>query len=163
MRGPPTGASCFDASALVKVFTSEHGGVAVREFFQSGSLTKYATPFCFYESMNVLKSKWFYRKELTHEQYNDAAFKLMAWFGSLTQYPDLDFGNPLVFGEVRSVAAKHALDWSDAFQIVSVRQGFFAPLVNDSQTLLVTADRRLAEVARSEGLRAWSCVEEPHP
>lgn len=157
---PPVGASCFDASALVKVFTSEHDNDAVREYFQHHSPTKYTTPFCFYETMNVLKSKWLYQKQLTQAQYNDAAWKLMAWFEPLTKFPDLDIGNALVFAEVRKVSEKYNLDWSDAFQIVSVRDGFFARLVNDSQTLLVTADRRLAEVARAEKLRAWNCVEE---
>lgn len=160
---PAVGASCFDASALVKVFTAERDGGAVRAHFSQGSPTKYTTPFCFYESMNVLKSKWIYQKQLTQEQYHSAARSLMAWFRPLTKYPDLDLGHPLVFLEVQKIAEKHSLDWSDAFQIVSVRDGFFARMVNDSQTILVTADRRLAEVARAEGLRAWNCIDEASP
>jgi len=160
---PASGASCFDASALVKIFTSEHDGDAVRRHFREGSPTKYATPFCFYETMNVLKGKWLYQKQLTQDQYNVAARSLMAWFRPLTKYPDLDLGHPLVFLEVQKIAQKHALDWSDAFQIVSVKDGFFARLVNDSQTILVTADRRLAAVARAEGLRAWNCIDEASP
>ncbi len=163
MSVPPSGACCFDASALVKVFTTEQGGDAVRLFFQRGSPTKYVTPFCFYESMNVLKSKWLYQKQLTLDEYNAAAWNLAAWFQPLTKYPDLDLGNPLVFSEVRKVATKYALDWSDAFQIVSVRDGFFAHLVNNSQTLLITADKRLAEVARAENLRVWNCIETSSP
>lgn len=49
------------------------------------------------------------------------------------------------------------------FQIVSVRDGYFAPLVNDSQTVLVTADKDLAVAARAENLRVWSAMEEDPP
>ena len=157
---PALGANCFDASALVKIFTDERDGEQVRIRFRHESPTKYATPFCFYEAMNVLKSKWLYQKQLTQNQYTDAARKLMAWFHPLTKYPDLDLGNPLVFAEVERVATRNSLDWSDAFQIVSVRDGFFSRLVNDSATLLITADRKLTEAARTEGLRVWNCIDE---
>jgi len=160
---PAQGASCYDASALVKVFTEEPDGEAVRLHFHQGSPTKYTTPFCFYESMNVLKSKWRYQGKLTQEQYNQAAWNLMAWYRPLTEYDDVDLSHPLVFSEVKAVATKHNLDWSDAFQIVSVRDGFFARLINDSQTLLVTADDQLADAARAEKLRVWNCIKELHP
>lgn len=113
--------------------------------------------------MNVLKGKWLYQKQLTTAQYNDAAWSLMAWYRPLTKYEDFDLGDPLVFSRVQAVAKKYTIDWSDAFQIVSVREGFFSRLINDSKTLLVTADKRLAEVARSENLRAWECVGELAP
>jgi predicted nucleic acid-binding protein len=157
---PASGANCFDASALVKVFTNERDGERVRSRFRQGSPTKYATPFCFYEAMNVLKSKWRFQGQLTQQQYAESARNLLAWLHPLTKYPDLDFGNPIVFSEVERVATKHGLDWSDAFQIVSVRDGFFARLVNDSATLLITADRGLTVAARAEGLRVWNCIDD---
>lgn len=113
--------------------------------------------------MNVLKSKWRYQGKLTQDQYNQAAWHLMAWYTPLTKYEDLDLGHPLVFAEVQTVAKKHNLDWSDAFQIVSVRDGFFARLVNNSQTLLITADSQLADAARAENLCVWNCIKEALP
>ena len=160
---PVSGANCFDASALAKVFTDERDGERVRVHFNRGSPTKYATPFCFYETMNVLKGKWLYKGQLTQQQYSDAARKLLSWFRPLTKYPDLNLGDPLVFTEVERVATRNNLDWSDAFQIVSVRDGFFSRLVNDSSTLLVTADRPLAIAARAEKLRVWNCIDEDLP
>jgi len=77
---PSVGASCFDASALVKIYIPEYDSDAAREYFQLCSPTKYTTPFCFFEDMNVLKSKWLYQKQLTQTQYNDAAWNLMAWY-----------------------------------------------------------------------------------
>jgi hypothetical protein len=55
------------------------------------------------------------------------------------------------------------LDLSDAFQIMSVKRGYFSSLTNDSATVLVTADNSLAQAARSEGLRVWNVNLDPAP
>jgi hypothetical protein len=61
------------------------------------------------------------------------------------------------------MVGKYQLDLSDAFQILSVKIGFAAHLSGGSQTILVTADKKLAKAARAEGLRVWSVLEEPTP
>lgn len=156
-------ADFFDASALAKVFTSEPGSDIVREYWRSRA-TKYTTPFCFYEAMNVLKGKYKHKGKLTVAQYFDATFKLTAWYGaSSAKIDDLDFTDPLTFAETRSLAERNGLDLSDAFQIMSVKRGYFSVLVNDSSTILVTADADLASAARSEGLRVWNLLLEPLP
>jgi predicted nucleic acid-binding protein len=68
-------ADFFDASALAKVYTDEPCSAVVRQYF-NGRATKYTTPFCFYESLNVLKGKWKHKGQLTLDQYVDAAFQL---------------------------------------------------------------------------------------
>jgi predicted nucleic acid-binding protein len=60
-------ADFFDASALAKVFTDEPGSNIVREYWNSRA-TKYTTPFCFYEAMNVLKGKWKHKGKLSASQ-----------------------------------------------------------------------------------------------
>lgn len=156
-------ADFFDASALARVYTEEpHSGV-VREYFRRAA-TKYTTPYCFYEAMNVLKGKWAHKDQLTHQQYLDAAFQLAAWYGaSSSRVKDLDFTDPMTFKAARDIAERHMLDLSDAFQIVSVKSGDFSVLVNESATVLVTADVRLAEAAKKEGLRVWDVVREEAP
>lgn len=62
-----------------------------------------------------------------------------------------------------AAAEKHGLDLSDAFQIHSVKEGFFSNMCGDSKTYLVTADKKLAKAARAEELRVWSVLEEPAP
>lgn len=52
----PLRASYFDASALVKVFSNEPDGDAVRQYWRAKS-TKLTTLFCFYETLSVLKGK----------------------------------------------------------------------------------------------------------
>jgi len=164
MNRPPPRANCFDASALIKVFTLEAGSELVRDYFNNRSPTKYTTPFCFYESLNVLKVKWLYRHEITKDEYTAAAFRLAAWFGASTRYAnDIDLKDPIVFFKVRELAERHALDLSDAFQIISVKEGYFSHLINESQTVLVTADEALAKAARIEGVKSWYCLGEPEP
>ena len=163
MNRPSARADFFDASALVKVYTDEPASSVVREYWRL-SATKYTTPFCFYEAMNVLKSKWKYGSKLTLSQYLDAAFRMTAWYGaSSPRIADLDFADPLTFAETRTLAERSGLDLSDAFQIMSVKRGYFSVLINDSATVLVTADNHLAAAARSEGLRVWNLMLEPPP
>jgi predicted nucleic acid-binding protein len=156
-------ADFFDASALVKIYTDEPCSDIAREYFRSAA-TKHTTPFCFYEALNVLKGKWRHKRQLSLDQYLDAAFRLTAWYGaSSAAIKDLDFTDASTFGEAKEIAVRNQLDLSDAFQILSVKSGYFSVLINDSSTMLVTADKELAESARNEGLRSWNLMLEPAP
>jgi predicted nucleic acid-binding protein len=64
---------------------------------------------------------------------------------------------------VQEISDKYSLDLSDAFQILSVKEGYFSALIDESSTILVTADEALAKAARSEGIRSWYFLEEPEP
>jgi predicted nucleic acid-binding protein len=75
----------------------------------------------------------------------------------------LNFTEPNTFVEAKEIAQRNQLDLSDAFQILSVKKGYFSVLVNESSTILVTADKELAGAARNEGLRAWNLMVEPAP
>ena len=158
-----THSGLFDASALVKVFSDEPGSDLVRQYFYTRP-SKYTTPFCFYEAMNILKSKWKYKRQLSLDEYYKATFELTAWHGAWSKdLNDIDFSDPVVFTRTRQLAEKFGLDLSDAFQILSVKQGAHSIFVNESATVLVTADDGLATAARSEGIRVWSVMREPAP
>ena len=155
-------ANCFDASALVKVVVSEDKSDEVKRYFNDEP-TKYTTPFCFYEALSVLKRKAV-RNEITRPEYLKAVMYLASWFrASSRSVRDPDFTAIPTLNEAKRIAETTGLDFSDAFQIVSVRDGFFAPLVSDSQTVLVTADSGLAEAARAEGLLVWDVMRDPRP
>ena len=161
---PPPRANFFDASALVKVFGHESDGAALRDYWNARSPTKHTTPFCFYEAMGILKGKWLTRRELTKEEYFEATLRLFAWYNAATWYAhDVDLHEPTVFFRVQEIADRHSLDLSDALQILSVKEGYFSALANDSRTVLVTADKGLANAARAEGLRVWYCLGDPEP
>lgn len=156
-------ADFFDASALAKIYSDEPRSDLVRDYFGSRP-TKYTTPFCFYEAMNVLKGKWKHKGQLTLEQYLNAAFRLTSWYGaSSSKIKDLDFADPTTFAKAKEIAERSQLDLSDAFQILSVKMGYFSVLINESSTILVTADKELAEAAKKEGLRVWNLMEESAP
>jgi predicted nucleic acid-binding protein len=156
-------ASFFDASALVRVYVDEPGSELVRSYFHSEP-TKFTTQFCFYETLNVLKSKWIHRQLITREQYLEASFRFVAWYGMMRRTTlDLDFTEPTVFSKAKDLAERTGLDLSDAMQILSVSLGDYSSFCEGSKTVLVTADKPLARVARSEGLRVWSVLEEPAP
>ena len=157
-------ANCFDASALVKVYVDEPGSPVVRDYFNHRAATKYSTPFCFYEALNILKSKWKYQGQIDETRYREACFSLVAWYGASSRHVrDVELTEPKTLGEVLRLTEKHGLDVSDAFQLYSVKAGYFSHLVNRSKTLLVTADIALAEAARVEGLLVWNILGEPEP
>ena len=157
-------ANCFDASALVKVYVDEPCSPLVRDYFNHRSATKYSTPFCFYEALNILKSKWKYQGKIDESRYRHACFSLVAWYGASSRHVrDVELTAPETLGEVLRLTEKHGLDVSDAFQLHSVKAGYFSHLVNRSKTLLVTADVALAEAARAEDILVWDVLSEPEP
>jgi predicted nucleic acid-binding protein len=158
-------ANCFDASALIKRYVQEKGSDIIHEYWRKEA-TKFTTSLCFYETLTQLKVNHFYRKTLDREGYHRATLDLCSWFGEvvLKDYPEPTFLSPQVFFDAQKIVDKYQLDLSDAFQILSVKIGFGACLSGgESQTILVTADKKLAKAARAEGLRVWSVLEEPVP
>jgi predicted nucleic acid-binding protein len=156
-------ASFFDASALVKLYVEEPRSDALREYFHAEP-TKYTTTFCFYEALNILKSAWRYQGRLTHEDYLEACFRLTAWYEHTARWiANPQFTEPTTLSEARELARTHALDMSDALQLITVKHGYFSSFAEGSQTVFVTADKPLAAVARQVGLRVWSVMEEDPP
>jgi len=156
-------ANCFDASALLKRYVQEDGSEILRAYWNRES-TKFTTSLCFYEALTKLKHFHFRRKAINWAEYNKATLELYAWYRAMEKkIRDLDFLSPEVFFAAQRTAEKHGLDLSDAFQIHSVKEGFFSNMCGDSETILVTADRGLAKAARAEGLRVWSILDDPAP
>jgi predicted nucleic acid-binding protein len=155
-----TRANCFDASALLKLYVQENGSDELRTYWNSEP-TKFTTSLCFYEALTLLKVCHFYRKILDVEAYKRATLDLCAWYGAVSEsIPELKFLSPEVFFAAQRTAENHKIDLSDAFQIHTVREGFFPNLSADSRTILVSADRDLVKAARAEGLRVWSILDE---
>ena len=156
-------ANCFDASALLKLYVQEDGSETLRAYWRRES-TKFTTSLCFYEALGQLKVFHFYREVLDLAAYKHATLELCAWYRTVSEIiPELNFLSPKVFFAAQRTAETHGLDLSDAFQIHSVKEGFFSKLSGDSKTILVTADKKLAKAARAEGIRVWHILEEPAP
>jgi predicted nucleic acid-binding protein len=71
--------------------------------------------------------------------------------------------SPEIFMEAEDLARQHGVDLSDAFQIITVRNGKFKNWAGESKSVLATADRGLADAAKKEGLLAWNCEETTIP
>ena len=156
-------ANCFDASALLKLYVKEDCSDELRAYWNKEP-TKFTTSLCFYEALTQLKVCHFYRKILDVEAYKSATLDLCAWFGAVSEsVSELNFLSPEVFFAAQRTADKHQIDLSDAFQIHTVKEGFFSRLRADSKTILVSADRNLVKAARAEGLRVWSILDELPP
>jgi predicted nucleic acid-binding protein len=152
----------LDASAIVKLLIAEQGSTILRAYVGQHSVL-YATYICFAETLGVLKAK-FLRQQLDQEQYLSACEELVAHLRHHTlEIDDVGISQGQVFDEVERLAQKYSLDISDAYQLVTLRQGCLARLKIDVQPILITADKALAIAARSEGLRAWDCLCEPEP
>jgi predicted nucleic acid-binding protein len=151
-------ANCLDASALVKLYVAEPDSAAVRTYLE-GEATWYSTPVCFFEALGVLKRKRNlpegHPQKIGEEEYHHAGFAMVADFAARSKkLPDLDMTDPRIFTAAQQMCKKYPmLDFADAFQILSVKEGYFSPLCNDSATVLVTADKALATAAENEAIR----------
>ena len=67
------------------------------------------------------------------------------------------------FDQIKPLVERYDLDVSDALQIASVKKGFLAALAGESRPIFATADEALAAAARTEGLKVWDIMVDPHP
>ena len=155
-------ASYLDASALVKLYYQEIGSKELKEYLHKNP-TWHTTVFCFYEALNALKWKWL-NGHIVKEEYLNSTFEMAADVSTrMNEIEDINFLNRDIFMTVQKTAKTHDLDLSDAFQIESIKKGFFSGLAGESKTILVTADRKLAIAAINEGIRAWNILVDPIP
>ena len=156
-------AKYLDASAATKLVIDELRSCELRQFFQprTGFVM---TPFCFYETLSTLKSKWVGRKDstgqivkITDQQYHDACYFLLRYVGSnkIEVDEDLNLSDLSVQPEIDRLARTYSLDISDALQLLTLKKGRNRHFADESQSLLISDDERLSQAAGSEGIRFW--------
>lgn len=152
----------LDASAAIKLLTDEKEGDRLRAYFNSNS-GFFMTSVCLAETLGVLKVKWCYRSELSQPKYLHLCRLLLGYVaeGRIQVYePELH--NNVIVASTKSLAEKYSLDFSDAFQLVTLREKFRG-LAAESRAVLITADGPLASAARAEGIKVWNCRTETEP
>ena len=169
---------CYlDASALVKLVADdrdeEPGRDAVREYYHTNANMK-ATPYCVAETLSVFKRK-FLVKKISRDEYKRyvKAFVHTIIGANLTiEEPQssewVGFGSSILptlklLSEAETLLDKYEIDFIDCVQIANILHGKFSPLSGDSRSILITADRDLAQAARAETARVWECTSEPPP
>jgi predicted nucleic acid-binding protein len=144
---------CLDASALVKYYIDEPGSAALRAHLRDQP-NWYTTPFCLYAALGILNAKAKVRRadRITEEQYHSAGLSMLADFEFRSKHvPDPDFVSSKVFFKVQSLCRAHPkIDFSDAFLILCVNNGYYSHAIGDSKTVLITADKHLAKSAQQE-------------
>jgi len=155
----------LDASALAKLILldcsdEEPGRQVLLDYFNNKSGQFYTTPTCFAETIGVidkkLSQKPFKRKE-AYEKLNE-----MVW-GNSVKLDDVKPKCADIFDEAKRIFETYNLGFSDTMQIVTIMHGNFSPFCAGSQSILITADKKLANAAREEGADAWYCIEEEPP
>lgn len=152
----------LDTSAIIKLLIDEDGSSTVRTYLAPHA-TRFTTSLCFAETLGVLKAKYVHH-HISHEEYLAACEELMGEVRCQTLViEDVPVTERDVFDEVEGLAKRHSLDLSDACQLLTLRKGLLSELEGESRPILVTADKRLADAAKNEGLRSWDCMHEPAP
>lgn len=140
----------------------EPGRNVLRRYHREHAHPGYTTSFCIAEAFGAFKLK-FLRERISEEQYVTYVRNFIRVTGNTLQVDDIPSLSPVVSSEVERLIATYKIDFVDCFQIVTIMQARFRVLVSDSQSILITADRELARVARMEHARVWECTSEPAP
>jgi len=151
--------SYLDASVLVKLFLEENGSDVIKNYINANPTSVfYVTSICFAETLGVLKTKDLRRN---NPAYNQLCSELL---NNITagriNIKDVGISDWKHHSEILRIAEENELDISDAFQIVTLKHELFS---GPSRPLLITADKKLAAVARAEGLRVWNLLQEEAP
>lgn len=153
----------LDASVLVKLVSNEHKSEVIKSYLNSEHVF-WTTSFCFSEALGVLKTKHYYRKVISHDEYVDACFDLVSLFrNNSVEIHEVDITNYLIYDETERLSRKYNLDISDCFQIVTLKDGISKYFAGESKTILITADEGLAKMAQSECIRVWDIINESEP
>jgi predicted nucleic acid-binding protein len=163
----------LDASAAVKLLVKEEGSEILEEYMKEPdhSSNLFMTSFCVAETLSVLKRK-FLREWSKEQPYKVAQEKYLAACnvfigqlrGGMIDVHDIPIANRDTYSKVDARAKRYCLDVVDAFQLVTLEEGFVAPLRGTkSECILITADECLAKAAKAEKLWVWDCMREPAP
>jgi predicted nucleic acid-binding protein len=138
------------------------GRDALRAYHRERCHPAYTTSFCIAEAFGAFKLK-FLRKKISQDEYVACVRKFILTIGNTFQVDEVPTLWPVVSSEAERLITKYGIDFIDCFQIVTIMRGRFSIFVAGSQSVLITADRELAKVARAEGAKVWECTTEPAP
>jgi predicted nucleic acid-binding protein len=156
----------FDASALVKLVADdpddEPGRDVLRKYYREHS-NRYATSYCVTEAFSAFKRKYLGKRIVKSQYIKYIRDFINSVVGANLQVDEVPVLTPIVFSEAERMISKYDIDFIDCFQVVTILHGRYRHMVGGSASILVTADQRLAAVARDEGVRVWECTTEPPP
>jgi predicted nucleic acid-binding protein len=157
----------LDASALVKLVAEDaheiQGREVLRNYYWTHTASMYATSYCIAETFSVFKRKQL-QGTISGTEYIEYVKKFLhRLIGANLRVDEVSILSPQLFAEGERFFNQYGIDFIDALQIVTVLHGQFKIFAADSKTILITADKGLANAARAEGARVWECTSEPAP
>ena len=157
----------LDSSALVKLVADDvdelPGRDAVRAYYWPHAAHVYSTSYSVTEALSAFKSKYV-RGRIVRDVYKLYIREfLKLTIGSNLRIDEVQILSPVVRDEFDRLIDTYDIDFLDCFQLVTIMHGEYGVLVGGSKSLLITADKKLAEAARKENVEAWYCVDEPAP
>jgi predicted nucleic acid-binding protein len=161
-------ANYFDASALVKLIAEDpdeaRGRDALREYYWSNTASVYASTYSVTETLSAFKRKHL-NGRISDTLYVEYVEKFLRRTIGLNLRVDdtVSILSPVVRTEAERLFWAHKIDFLDCLQIVTIKHGQFQFMEENSKSILITADRALAQAARSEDVKVWECTAEPAP
>jgi predicted nucleic acid-binding protein len=155
----------LDASALVKLVADDvdelPGRDAVRAYYWPHAAHVYSTSYSITEAAFKLK---YVRRRIPRDKYKQYVREfLKLTIGLNLRIDEVQILSPVVRNEFERLIDTYDIDFLDCFQLVTIMHGKYRVLVGGSKSLLITADKKLAEAARKESVDVWYCVDEPAP
>jgi predicted nucleic acid-binding protein len=132
----------LDASALIKLYISknEKGFRQLREFSNAGT-NFFTTWLCLAEALGVLKRKWNKKEIKTDEYFNAITFLLIEWRDRI-ESDDIKSIDPSVPLQVKRIAEKYNLDYSDALLLLRINILHPAPSLKELKFGTVKLNQR---------------------
>ncbi|HHT9138452.1 MAG TPA: hypothetical protein ACFYEK_14570 [Candidatus Wunengus sp. YC60] len=162
----------YDGGVPAKILEDkEPGSKELYEYIYKANSVRmiYTNSLCLAEALGIIKSKYFTSKKqiLSFDGYliMISNLKIRIKHQSL-KLSELDWLADNNFEEAVNLVEKYrdeSIDLVDALQIVDIKYGQYSTLKRKSQTLLITADKNLANAAKKEGVKVWYCINEPVP
>ena len=148
----------YDANCLVKLVVNEKWSKELKNHFYAIESTVVTTSFCFYEALGVLKTKWVRKNRedsISKEHYLAASEELCALIedGNL-QLEELPFYQAESFSAAQEITNKYGIDLSDAFQLITLKNGMMAQLETTITPELITEDKEIRKAAKEIGFSA---------
>jgi predicted nucleic acid-binding protein len=157
----------LDASALVKLVADDEdelrGRDAVCAYYWSHSAHVYSTSYSITEALSAFKSKYV-RRCIVRDKYKHYIREfLKLTIGSNLRIDEVPILSPFVRDEFDRLIDLYDIDFLDCLQLATIMHGKYRAFDGGSKSLLITADKKLAEAARKENVDSWYCVDEPAP
>jgi len=142
----------LDASVMLKLVKNEAGSDRMREICGRETWIR-TTWICVAETYGVLKKKF-----KDPNEYLKRLHDFQDWLDrSIEIEKQVERRHVESFHEAESLMKRWRFDFSDAMQLVTLKEGIYAELNRSkSAPVLVTSDKKMINAAKDQGIKFWN-------